>query len=216
MKRVVVIFVTVATVIGMSAAVWFVGQWAPPDFAGGAARSAKWFDRLIAEGFRYRDTQLLGVDRIAFKRLSVRKRQVGGFALGAFNVLVVDSLVINLPALSSATGAVTTSNSKLPAFKKDEDILSDLGRIQGVRADRISGLRINGLTVNRYENGRSIRVLAARSAESGFCSNELTLHDCYAETSASGRVFAKKAKWTFKPVSELVFVEHGLEQHIGL
>ena len=53
-------------------------------------------DRNVAEGFRLWNPKA-GVDSIRFDSCRVEKMRMGFFALGAFNVLCIKGLVLNLP-----------------------------------------------------------------------------------------------------------------------
>ena len=53
-------------------------------------------DRNVAEGFRLWNPKA-GVDSVSFESCQVEKMRMGFFALGAFNVLCIKGLVLNLP-----------------------------------------------------------------------------------------------------------------------
>ena len=53
-------------------------------------------DRTVAEGLRLWNPKA-GVDSIRFDSCRVEKMRMGFFALGAFNVLCIKGLVLNLP-----------------------------------------------------------------------------------------------------------------------
>ena len=54
------------------------------------------FDRTVAEGMRLWNPKA-GVDSIRFDACRIEKMRMGAFALGGFNVLCLDGLVLNLP-----------------------------------------------------------------------------------------------------------------------
>ena len=54
------------------------------------------FDRTVAEGMRLWNPKA-GVDSIRFAACRIEKMRMGAFALGGFNVLCLDGLVLNLP-----------------------------------------------------------------------------------------------------------------------
>ena len=54
------------------------------------------FDRTVAEGMRLWNPKA-GVDSVRFDSCRIEKMRMGAFALGGFNVLCLDGLVLNLP-----------------------------------------------------------------------------------------------------------------------
>ena len=54
------------------------------------------FDRTVAEGMRLWNPKA-GVDSVRFDACRIEKMRMGAFALGGFNVLCLDGLVLNLP-----------------------------------------------------------------------------------------------------------------------
>ena len=59
------------------------------------------FDRTIAEGMRLWNPKA-GVDSVRFDACRIEKMRMGACALGGFNVLCLDGLVLNLPLPSEA------------------------------------------------------------------------------------------------------------------
>ena len=130
------------------------------------------FDRTVAEGMRLWNPKA-GVDSFRFDSCRIEKMRMGAFALGGFNVLCIDGLVLNLPLPQEAEdsggkreegrvksgggrGAVDAFAGLLPR--------SFLQRA-GVPARSFSGIRIRGLTVNRVENRREVPVFASDEAK---------------------------------------------------
>ena len=130
------------------------------------------FDRTVAEGMRLWNPKA-GVDSVRFDACRIEKMRMGAFALGGFNVLCLDGLVLNLP---------------LPEDAEDSGVKSEEGRVKsgggrgatdafagllpqsflqraGVPAKSFSGIQIRGLAVNRVENRRTIPVFAADEAK---------------------------------------------------
>ena len=111
-----------------------------------------------------------GVDSFRFDSCRIEKMRMGAFALGGFNVLCIDGLVLNLP-LSEDEGirdqglGIGDQGKKKGAVEAFAGLLprSFLQRA-GVPARSFSGIRIKGLAVNRVENKREVPVFAADEA----------------------------------------------------
>ena len=128
------------------------------------------FDRTVAEGMRLWNPKA-GVDSIRFDACRIEKMRMGAFALGGFNVLCLDGLVLNLP-LPEEDGEQGTGIRERGSAKKDGDLEAFAGLLPrsflqraGVPAKRFSGIRIKGLAVNRVENGRTVPVFVADEAK---------------------------------------------------
>jgi hypothetical protein len=170
----------------------------------------KEYVRLIAEGVRYRDFKHFGLDCFSFDRCRVEKRRRGPVTFGAFNVLVVDGLVLNVPVETEPTE--TSRQDRLPKEGFTEAFLGsfDLG------LERFSGVRIQGLTVNRSCSNRTARVFSAEQAESGFGKDGLHLQQCVIHTPEGGEARVSEARLMLKPTLALVYLLDGVEQRINL
>ena len=169
----------------------------------------KKFDRTVAEGMRLWNPKA-GVDSIRFDACRIEKMRWGAFALGAFNVLCLDGLVLNLPlpeeegigdrglgirdrGSGKKNGAVETFAAILPR--------SFLQRA-GVPVKSFSGIRIRGLAVNRVENEREMPVFAADEAKNR--GRTLELKNC--RVFESGRTnFVGVARLVVQPAPALVW-----------
>ena len=143
------------------------------------------FDRTVAEGMRLWNPKA-GVDSIRFDACRIEKMKMGAFALGGFNVLCLDGLVLNLPLpeeegmrdegrgmrdeKSSSTKATEDKTGKrspgrLGATDAFAGLLpqSFLQRA-GIPTRSFSGIRIKGFAVNRVENRRAVPVFTADEA----------------------------------------------------
>ena len=127
------------------------------------------FDRTVAEGMRLWNPKA-GVDSVRFDACRIEKMRMGAFALGGFNVLCLDGLVLNLP-LDAEDSGVKSEECKVKSERRGAGdafagILprSFLQRA-GVPAKSFSGIRIRGLAVNRVENKREVPVFAADEAK---------------------------------------------------
>ena len=164
-------------------------------------------DRTVAEGMRLWNPNA-GVESIRFDACRIEKMRMGAFALGGFNVLCLDGLVLNLPLPEEAedreqgigngeqgkkSGAVEAFAGLLPR--------SFLQRA-GVPARRFSGIRIRGLAVNRVENRRTVPVFAADEAENS--GQALEIRNC--RVFEPGRTnFVGVARLVLQPAPALVW-----------
>ena len=128
------------------------------------------FDRTVAEGMRLWNPKA-GVDSVRFDACRIEKMRMGAFALGGFNVLCLDGLVLNLPldAEDSEQGRGTREEGRGKTNGAVEAFTAILPRSflqrAGVPAKSFSGIRIKGLAVNRVENRRAVPVFAADEAK---------------------------------------------------
>ena len=132
------------------------------------------FDRTVAEGMRLWNPKA-GVDSVRFDACRIEKMRMGAFALGAFNVLCLDGLVLNLPLeeegirnQGSGIREQKTGKRSPDRFGATEAFAAILPRSflqrAGVPTRSFSGIRIKGLAVNRVENKREVPVFAADEA----------------------------------------------------
>ena len=128
------------------------------------------FDRTVAEGMRLWNPKA-GVDSVRFDACRIEKMRMGAFALGGFNVLCLDGLVLNLPLPEEAEdrdqgSGIRDQGRKNGAVEAFARLLprSFLQRA-GVPTRSFSGIRIKGLAVNRVENRRAVPVFAADEAK---------------------------------------------------
>ncbi len=168
----------------------------------------KRYSHLVAEGVRYRDTQNFGFDRLAFDRCRVEKRRRGAITFGAFNVLVLDGLVVNL----SAALADTEESEGLVSKGFADSFL----QAQGLGSVRFSGVRINGMTVNRIASNHLERVFSAAQAETGGSKEGLRLRDCLIHTPEGSAVHVQEARVLLKPELTLVYTKGGSERRVRL
>ena len=157
------------------------------------------FDRTIAEGMRLWNPKA-GVDSVRFDACRIEKMRMGAFALGGFNVLCLDGLVLNLPldAEDSEEGKGKREEGKGKKNGAAEAFAAILPRSflqrAGVPARSFSGIQIRGLAVNRVENKREVPVFAADEAKNR--GRTLELRNC--------RVFADDGSTNFVGAARLV------------
>jgi hypothetical protein len=216
MKRIGLVLAVIVFVVTLILSIGVVFWWKDGDFAPLDPVRQKSFSRLVAEGVRYRDYQNLGVDRFAFKSCRVEKRRKGAITFGALNVLVVDGLVLNLPAEASLPGGGAAAGGTVLGERKDEGLADMLLRSQGLGVGRVSGLRINGLTVNRCSTNGVSFVFSAAKAESGMGKGELRLRECVVRTPEGKEVPATEARLVLQPALALVYMQGGAEHRVEL
>lgn len=168
----------------------------------------KQYVRAVAEGVRFREFRNPGVDRFAFEGCRVEKRRSGAVTFGAFNVLVVDGLVLNLPEESA--GSAEGDSLLKGGFA--EGVL----RSQGLGQARFSGVRINGLTVNRARSNCVERVFSASRAESGRGKGALRLMGCVVNLGGGCVVSVDHARLELKPALALVYRQDGVERRMEI
>ena len=172
--------------------------------------------RLIAEGLRYRDCQTEGFDRFAFKRCRLEKRRKGAIIFGAFNVLAVDGLVVNLPCASAASSGSDSPAPEAPSSWLKDGLAETFLKSQSLGIGRVSALQINGLTVNRCFSNRVELIFSAAQADSGMSKDGLRLRGCVVHTSDGRDARVNAARLIVKPEPTLVYTKDGYEQRIGL
>ena len=135
------------------------------------AKVAKSFDRTVAEGMRLWNPKT-GVDSFRFDSCRVEKMRLGGFRLGGFNVLCIDGLVLNLPLpLDEEDSGAKSEGSRVKSGGRGAiDAIAGLLpreflKRAGAPVRSFSGIRINGLAVNRAGNRREEPVFAADEAK---------------------------------------------------
>ena len=176
------------------------------------------FDRTVAEGMRLWNPKA-GVDSVRFDSCRIEKMRMGAFVLGAFNVLCLDGLVLNLPLpeeeedLGMKNEECRMKNDGRGAVEAFAGLLprSFLQRA-GVPAKSFSGIRIKGLAVNRVENRRTEPVFAADEAKNR--GRALELRNCRVFEPGRTNVVGA-ARLVMQPAPALVW-EGGMRKLDGL
>lgn len=172
------------------------------------------FDRTVAEGMRLWNPKA-GVDSIRFDSCRIEKMRWGAFALGAFNVLCLDGLVLNLP-LDAEDSGVKSEECKVksgvekrsPGRFGATDAFAGLlpqSFLQraGIPTRSFSGIRIKGLAVNRVENRRTVPVFAADEAKNR--GRVLELSNCRVFTDDGRTNLVGVARLVMQPAPALVW-----------
>ena len=156
------------------------------------------FDRTVAEGMRLWNPKA-GVDSVRFDSCRIEKMRMGAFALGGFNVLCLDGLVLNLPLDADDSGVKREDGRRKSGGRGAVEAFARLlprSFLQraGVPAKSFSGIQIRGLAVNRVENKREVPVFAADEAKNR--GRTLELRNC--------RVFADDGSTNLVGTAHLV------------
>ena len=117
----------------------------------------------VAEGFRLRNPKL-PVDSIAFRACRIEKMRRGVLTLGGFNVLIIDDLVLNLPLGRSDLDESPDTN-EVRRLSSQVGLTDAVRKSVGLGGRKFSGIRINGLAVNRMADGSVRPVFTAAFAE---------------------------------------------------
>lgn len=142
---------------------WMVGGGAPKRYA-----------RDLAEGVAMQVGARDGVYHVSCERVHVEKRKKGALTFGAFNELVLDGLSVVIPPKREIREDVPEGTEETSSESdRVQDTLNRLGVVRGTLPGfgsnlRVSGLRINGLTISRLVGKAKVETcLTARKAELG-------------------------------------------------
>ena len=171
------------------------------------------FDRTVAEGMRLWNPKA-GVDSVRFDACRIEKMRMGAFALGGFNVLCLDGLVLNLPLEEEGMRDEgrgmrdeKTGKRSPDRFGATETFAAILPRSflqrAGVPARSFSGIQIKGLAVNRVENKREVPVFAADEAKNR--GRTLELKNCRVFTDDGSTNSVGVAHLVLQPAPALVW-----------
>lgn len=117
---------------------------------------SKVYGRDVAEGLRVWNPKA-GVDSIRFESCRVEKLKSGPITFGGLDVLCINGLVVNLPFPDEEEKGIEAGGSK----NTIEGIQKSLLHKAALPFERVSGVRISGLAVNRIEGSREVPVFAA-------------------------------------------------------
>jgi hypothetical protein len=154
--------------------------------------SGKEFDRRLAQGVHA--VQPWSGQTIAFRACRVTKPKMGGFRLGAFNVLEIDDLEITLPGTpdGSAHGDGSTAANATDPVRQGLDA-EKLSAMAGLD-QRVSMLKINGFRLLIIDgNQQRISVITARVAQSSGVMS-VSMENCEILTEQLSRIQVSKAK----------------------
>ena len=163
-------------------------------------------DRTVAEGLRLWNPKT-GVDSVRFDSCRVEKMRMGFFALGGFNVLCIKGLVLNLP-LDAEDSGVKSEECKVKNEGAGKEALAgllpeSLMKRMGLYAKRFSGIRVDGLSVNRVANRSVVPVFAAERMKNRGKTLELTSCRVFGDDGSTNLV--GRAELRLKPVPALAW-----------
>ena len=162
-------------------------------------------DRTVAEGFRLWNPKA-GVDSVRFDSCRVEKMRMGFFALGGFNVLCIKGLVLNLP-LEEGMSEEERAKGEEGREKRVAPFAGLLPKSMmertGLIAKKFSGIKVDGLSVNRVANRSLVPVFAAERMKNRGKSLELTNCRVFGDDGSTNLV--GRAELRLKPVPALVW-----------
>ena len=163
-------------------------------------------DRTVAEGLRLWNPKT-GVDSVRFDSCRVEKMRMGFFALGGFNVLCIKGLVLNLP-LDAEDSGVKSEECKVKSEGAGKEALAgllpeSLMKRMGLYAKRFSGIRVDGLSVNRVANRSVVPVFAAERMKNR--GKTLELSNCRVVGDDGSTNLVGRAELRLKPVPVLAW-----------
>ena len=165
-------------------------------------------DRNVAEGLRLWNPKT-GVDSVRFDSCSIEKMRMGFFALGGFNVLCIKGLVLNLPLdAEDSEGQREEGRGKSEGQGAGKEALAgllpeSLMKRMGLYAKRFSGIRVDGLSVNRVANRSVVPVFAAERMKNR--GKTLELSNCRVVGDDGSTNLVGRAELRLKPVPVLAW-----------
>ena len=164
--------------------------------------AAKSFSTEVAEGGRLRDFEHFGVDLLSFGTCRIEKLRRGGITLGAFNVLVLDDVTINLMGPDQSI----KHKKEIQPTDNTEAFIGLFKSVQGLSGKKISGVRISRLAVNRLTGGGTEHLFAAELAEGGLGSGKaLRLKGCRVFTGGNRGELVHDARVEIESVPALAY-----------
>ena len=160
-------------------------------------------DHNVAEGFRLWNPKA-GVDSVSFESCRVEKMRMGFFALGAFNVLCIKGLVLNLPLEEGMSEEVRGKSEEVRGEGEERRgvreapfaglLPKSMMERTGLIAKKFSGIKVEGLSVNHVVNRSLVPVFTAETMKNR--GKSLELKNC--------RVFADDGSTNLVGVARLV------------
>ena len=172
----------------------------------------KQYSHELAENVRYFDLEFIDRELFTFKNCRIKKLRRGAFTFGAFNVLELDDLVINIPVAPDGASGVKATQGKNEATNSFLRVFSSF-RTMGKR--RFSGIEINNLTLNKYLTANLYVQIEALQANCKF-NTELALKQCDISTNKQNKVHVSDAVIQFRPVPALFYKHDGVRKKIEL
>jgi len=176
------------------------------------AKKKKQYSRELAENLRYFDFEFIDRELFTFKNCRIKKLRRGAFTFGAFNVLELDDLVINIPVIKDGM----TEGKDSEAAKGDTNsLLRVFSSFKTIGKKRFSCIEINHLTINKYLDANQYVQIEAQRAESNF-EKTIQLKQCVVTTNGIQKISIGKAFIEFKPSAALRYTLEGCTKKIAL
>ena len=177
----------------------------------------KRYSTEIAEGVRLRDFRHFGIDLLSFKSCRIEKLRRGPVTLGAFNVLVLEEVVVHLVPSAGQDATFAPAGSK-PVQDDSLEAFAHLFKgVQGLASKKFSNVRIKGLAVNRWADGATERLFTAASAEGGVgTGRHIRLDGCVVFEPDGAAKAVGAARLVLKPEIALVYTRDGSPCHLPL
>ncbi len=180
-------------------------------------RPEKRYSTEIAEGVRLRDFKHFGIDLLSFKSCRIEKLRRGPVTLGAFNVLVLEEVVVHLVP-SAGQDVPPDPVDSHPVQDDSLEAFVDLFKgVQGLASKKFSSVRIKGLTVNRWTDGSAERLFAAAAAEGGIgAGRQVRLDGCVVFEPDGAAKPVGAARLELQPDLSLVYTRDGIPCRLPL
>jgi len=163
----------------------------------------KQYSHELAENVRYIDFEFLDRELFTFKNCRIKKLRYGALTFGAFNVIELDDLTINIPRPkndSSAVNEMSLNNAGTNTFTRVFSSFKTMGK------RRFSGIEINHLVVNKYFADSQLIQIEASKAESSF-KRRIDLKQCTVATNSINKISVEDAyiEWQPSPAMKYIF-----------
>jgi hypothetical protein len=195
----------------IGATVWIVSR-SDSLLETAAPTGSKTYSTEIAEDFRLRDFEHWGVDLLTFESMRVESLRQGGITLGAFNVLVIDGMTVNLAwAPEKRTESTFVTNGVAPP-PSPSALVEHFKSIQKLANKKFSSVRIAQLTVNRLNGNETEKLFTSETAEAGLIAGKnLRLKGCRV-FNGSEEIPVSDARVELEPEWTLVYRQKGGEE----
>ena len=172
----------------------------------------KQYSHELAENVSYFDFEFINRELFTFKSCRIKKLRRGALTFGAFNVLELDDLVINIPVNShvgskenDAEGTKDGTNTFLRVFSS----------FKTMGDKRFSGININHLIINKYFTASQWVQLEAKKAESSF-KRRIDLKQCSITTNSLNKISVENAYIEWQPLPAVKYMFEGKKYKIEL
>ena len=172
----------------------------------------KRYSTEIADGAPPRDFKHFAIDLLSFKTCRLEKLRRGPVTLGAFNVLVLEEVVVHLvpPAVGPPQDGAQQAEAIGP-------LIEQFKTLQGLTGKAFSSVRIKGLVVNRWAGGTAERLFTAATAEGGIgAGRQMRLDGCVIFEPGGTAKPVGAARLELQPDLALVYTRDGIPCRLPL